>query len=38
MKKKKKWKSQSRVMKGFEKFVTYGFKGRKITVPIETKK
>jgi len=29
---------KSRVMPGFEKFITYGFKGRKVSQPINSKK
>jgi len=38
MPKKVKNKPKSRVMPGFEKFITYGYKAKKVTQKINTKK
>jgi hypothetical protein len=38
MKKRKKNKPKSRVLPGFEKFVTYGYTGKKVSQQINSKK
>jgi hypothetical protein len=38
MKKKKSNKPKSRVLPGFEKFVKYGYKAKKVTQPVNSKK